>query len=182
MKTIPPWKTLRSEPGPDLKLFQARFDHLQNPRNGKVEPMIVLTGNDSTNIGPVLPDGRLLFVRQFRFGIGAETIELPGGIVDNGEDSQQAALRELREETGYSSEEWTYLGKVPSNPVFMDSYIHHWAANNIQLTHTTEMDDGEWTEPLILSPAEVKSYLKAGKFQHPHTISALMLLLMNEGL
>ena len=182
MKEMPPWKTVRSEAGPDLKLFQARFDYLQNPRNAAVERMIILSGNDSTNIIPVLPDGRLLFVRQFRFGIKAETTELPGGIVDDGEDSRQAAERELREETGYSSQDWTYLGKVPSNPVFMDSYIHHWIAKDIQLTHHRDMDDGEWTEPLLLSPEEVKKQLQNGGFQHPHTTNALMLLLLNQGL
>lgn len=179
---MPAWETVRSEPGPDLKLFQARFDHLKNPRNDVVERMIILTGNDSTNIIPVLPDGRILFVRQFRFGISAETIELPGGIVDDGEDSRQAAERELREETGYSSQNWTYLGKVPSNPVFMDSYIHHWVARDVQLTHQTDMDEGEWTEPLAFTPEEMKKQLKSGGFQHPHTTNALLLWLLNDGL
>jgi len=167
------WKVIKSEDGPDLKLFKARFDYMQNLQNGLTERMIILEGADSTNIIPVLPDGRFLLVRQYRFGTRSTTLELPGGIVDPGEASLRAAKRELREETGYTSTRWTYLGKVPSNPVFMDSYIHHWLAEDVALTAATDMDDGEFTEPLLVSPADIKRYLKAGKLEHPHTISAL---------
>jgi 8-oxo-dGTP pyrophosphatase MutT (NUDIX family) len=167
------WKVVKTEAGPDLKLFKARFDYLQNAHNGITERMIILEGADSTNVIPVLPNGDMLFVRQFRFGTRTTTLELPGGIVDAGEASLQAAQRELREETGYTSTRWTYLGKIPSNPVFMDSYIHHWLAEDVALTTITEMDDGELTEPVVLSRTDVRDYLKAGKLEHPHTISAL---------
>lgn len=172
------WKLIKSESGPDLKLFKARFDYMENARNKVVERMIILEGADSTNIIPVLPNGDILFVRQFRFGTKTTTIELPGGIVDPGEDPLVAAQRELREETGYTSKKWTYLGKVASNPVFMDSYIHHWVAEGVELTAQTDMDEGEWTEPLILSKDTVVAYLKEGKLGHPHAISALVRYLL----
>lgn len=172
------WKLVKSEAGPDLKLFKARFDYMQNLENGLTEKMIILEGADSTNVIPVLADGSFLLVRQFRFGTGTTTLELPGGIVDPGEESLQAAQRELREETGYTSSRWTYLGKVPSNPVFMDSYIHHWLAEEVRLTEKTEMDTGELTEAVVLSRDDLKQYLKSGKLEHPHTISALMRYLL----
>lgn len=174
------WEVVHSEPGPDLKLFTARFDYMKNPRNDHVEKMIILAGPDSANVVPVLPNGDILFVEQFRFGIKEKTLELPGGIVDPGEDSAAGIRRELREETGYTAADWQYLLAMPSNPVFMDNFIHHWIARDVVLTHSPELDDGEEVQLKILSEANVRQYLRAGLFRHPHTVSALYLYLANK--
>ena len=60
----------------------------------------------------------------------------------------------------------------------MNSYIHHWLAEEVTLTSATDMDDSEYTEPVLLTKAAVISQLKAGKLEHPHTISALMRYLL----
>lgn len=169
------WTCVRSEAGPDLKLFRARFDHMLNPRNGKTEKMIILESTDSVNVVPITQKGEILFVRQYRFGIGDYTLELPGGIVDPGEDHAPAAMRELREETGHTGSHWQYLGKVPSNPVFMDSYVHHWWVEGVEKTHDLTLDDGEDVELVAYPIDEVQRMLYAGEIQHPHAVNALML-------
>ncbi|MEO1438670.1 MAG: NUDIX hydrolase, partial [Bacteroidota bacterium] len=114
------WKTKHSEAGPDLKLFKARFDWVEHPRTGHEAKVVILESPDSANVIPITPEGRILLIRQYRFGIGAYTLELPGGLVNPDETaSQSAAARELLEETGYGGTNWHYLGAVPSNPVFM---------------------------------------------------------------
>lgn len=168
------WTCVKSESGPNLKLFKARFDHMLNPRNDQTERMIILESPDSVNVVPITQEGKIIFVRQYRFGIEEYTLELPGGIVDPGEDHGIAAQRELQEETGYSSKQWSYLGKVASNPVFMDSYIHHWVAKDAALTHEVTLDAGEDVEWMALSIDEVKKKLMKGDFQHPHTVNALL--------
>jgi 8-oxo-dGTP pyrophosphatase MutT (NUDIX family) len=175
------WKIINTERSIDLKLFKAHFTHFQNPRNQKVERMIILEGGHSANVVAVTPEKNLLFVRQFRVGIQEETLELPGGIIDPGESADKAVRRELEEETGYQAREWVTLGKVASNPVFMDGYIHHFAALDITPTGTLRLDDGEAIVPEILSIADTKKMLKEGLFQHPHTISALVLFFSKLG-
>lgn len=173
------WKCVKSEKGPDLKLFGVRWDYMLNPRNQKTERMVILESNDSVNVVALTPQQEILFVRQYRFGIGAETLELPGGIVDEGEEHGVAAQRELQEETGYSGIHWQVLGKVGSNPVFMNSWIHHWQADNVQLTHHLSLDDGELINLVKLPIAEVKEKFFQGFFQHPHTVNALLLFFGN---
>jgi ADP-ribose pyrophosphatase len=169
------WTLERSEPGPDLKLFQARFDYLKNPRNQAVERMIVLDSPDAANVVAISKEGKMILASQFRVGTREETLELPGGIVDPGEEHGVAAERELREETGYASQNWVYLGKVASNPVFMNSYIHHWLALDCELLHETEQDHGEAVEIELWDPENVKMAWQRGEFIHPHTATGLLL-------
>ena len=174
------WETLRQEAGPALKLFNIRFDEMRNPRNGQVSKMIILEAEDSANVVPLTSDGNILFVRQYRFGIGAYTLELPGGIVDPGEEHQAAAERELREETGYAGGQWSYLGKIASNPVFMNNYIHHWAARGVEASTVQQLDEGEEVEVLAVPVEEARRMLLQGEIEHPHTVNALLLFFFNK--
>ena len=106
------WQLLKSEEGIEIPLFKIRYDFQKNKRNGKVIKALVLESQDSVNVIAVTPKQRILLVQQLRFGIQKETIELPGGLVDTGESHKQAAVRELQEETGFTSENWKYLGAV----------------------------------------------------------------------
>ncbi len=169
----PDWRRLSSEEGPDLKLFKVRYDEMLNVRNGQVGKMVILESPDSVNVVALTAAGELLLSKQYRFGTGEDTFECPGGIVDLGEGHREAAERELREETGYSSQRWQYLGFVPSNPVFMNNYCHHWLALDVAPTHTPELDAGEAIDPFLLRLDQLQSATKQGQICHPHTLSAL---------
>ncbi len=170
---FPQWTRESSEEGPDLKLFKVRFDYMKNPRNSKIIKMVVLESQDSVNVLAFTPDEKIIMVRQYRFGIGGFTLELPGGLVDPGEDMMVAAQRELLEETGYSGTDWQFLGSIQSNPVFMDSYLHHLVAKGVKRTSDLILDDGEDIEVVFMTLEEIKAAISKGEIAHPHVISAL---------
>ncbi len=171
------WELIKSEEGIDLKLFKVRYDYLRNPRNDKIIKVIVLDGPDSVNVVPITQEGGILMIEQYRFGIGEYTLEIPGGIVDGGENHRQAAERELLEETGYSGEAWHHLGSIPANPVFQNSMIHHWLVWDVVLTGTTDFDEAEDIRIVELPFEKVRQMIKKGEIKHPHTLNALVLVL-----
>jgi ADP-ribose pyrophosphatase len=167
------WQHLYSEPGPDLTVCRVRFDWVENPRNAHRMKATVLEVRDWVNVVALTPDGKLVVVEQYRFGAGKVTTEVPAGILEPGEDHQQAAMRELREETGYTSENWMYLGWVEPNPAFMNNHCHHWVARDVRCTHPPELDDGEAIVVRELSVEEVREHIQRGEMRSSLGLLAL---------
>ena len=114
--SIPPWNILESKKGPDLKLFSSRFDRVENPRNGMRMDAVVIESQDWVNVVALTPGKKIILVKQYRFGTGKVSLEVPAGVVDPGETPVETARRELLEETGYRSDNWKPVGRVESNP------------------------------------------------------------------
>lgn len=167
------WKHERSERGPDLKLFQVRFDWLKNPRNDHTVKATVLESRDWVNVVALTSDNKIIVVRQHRFGTGRETTEIPAGIVEHGETSKEAAIRELQEETGYTTDNWKYLGYVEPNPAFIDNKCHHWVARDVVKTAPTSLDLGENLTVSELTFEELRREIAEHRFRHSLAFTAL---------
>ena len=172
MKKEKNWRLLKSEPAIDLNIVRIRHDYYKNPRNHKTVKVIAIEGSNAANVVAKTTAGKIIMVRQFRFGIGNYTLEIPGGMIDEGEDTLVAAQREVREETGYVGENWQYLGNVHANPVWLETTIHHYYMENALLKYELSLDEAEDVEIVLLSPAEVYQKIDNGEIKHPHTISA----------
>ena len=168
-----PWKRLASERAPDLMLFQPRWDVLENPRNGKRLRRLVLETRDWVNVVARTLEGRFVVVRQYRFGTGRVTTEIPGGVIDPGEPARAAAERELLEETGGTAQRWTYLGAVEPNPAFHDNRCHHFLAEGVQLGRPQALDEGEDITVETRSAEELQAEVASGSISHALVLSAL---------
>lgn len=168
-----PWERVASRPGPDLRIFRARWDDMRHPKSGDVLPRVVLETPDWVNITAITDAGELVMVRQFRFGRGAITLEIPGGMVDPGESPEPAGHRELREETGFTSERWTYLGCVEPNPAFHSNVCHHFLAEGARKTGDPEPDPGEDLVTELIPLVRVPELIRDGTIKNSLVITAV---------
>ncbi|MDH3684250.1 MAG: NUDIX hydrolase [Acidimicrobiia bacterium] len=167
------WHRVGSRPGDNLILFDTRYDQMRHPVSGRVFERLVLESVDWVNCVAVDTDGRLVMVRQFRFGTGYTTLETPGGMVDDGESSETAARRELLEETGYGGGTWRYLGAVEPNPAIHDHLCHHWLGTGVEAIADPDQGAGEHLQVELMTAEEVVAAAQAGEIKHALALSVI---------
>lgn len=167
------WKLLESVGGPDIGVFQVRYDFYLNPRNCEKIEAVVLEGGDWVNVVATTKEEKIITVRQFRFGTSRFTTEIPGGLMDSHETPLEAAKRELREETGYTSLKWVYLGNVEPNPAVQSNLCHHWLAEDAEKTENMEQDLGEDIYVIPMGIHEIRQEILSGSLRHSLALSAL---------
>ncbi len=156
-----------------MPLFQVRFDQVVNPRNFVERRAIVLESPDWCSVVALTPNERLVLVRQYRFGTGEVTLEIPGGSVMEREDHRHAAQRELLEETGYTSSDWAYLGSHEPNPAVHNNLVHHWLARGCVQTHDPDPSMGEDIRVETMPLLQVKQAILDGNIRSALVVAAL---------
>lgn len=120
----------------------------------------------------VLPNGELIFERQFRYPLRRAFLELPAGKIDSGEALIHCAQRELREEAGYEATEWEHLGVMHPCIGYSDERIEIFLARG--LTHVgAALDEGEFLEILSLPVNEAVQTVLDGRMTDGKSIAAL---------
>lgn len=157
------WKVLESEYLHKKDWLTVRQDKCELP-NGKIVPEFYVNEYpDWVNAVALTNDGMVILVKQYRHGIGEESLELPGGVVDAGETWQNAMRRELLEETGYAFDSIEYLAKVSANPSTTNNYTHLFLARGGTLVADQNLDHLEDLEVHIVSLDELKALVKENK-------------------
>lgn len=127
------------------------------------------------NVIARLPGERVLLVRQWRYGIAAPTLEIPGGMVEPEEAPQDAAGRELLEETGYRAGRLTYLGEVEPNPAFITNRCLTFVADDLVRVGEPEGDGEEELVVESVELADVPRLIVSGAIRHALVIAAFYL-------
>ena len=105
-------------------------------------------------------------MRQYRHGAQRVTLEIPGGLIDPGEDAATAALRECLEETGYRGRAALPLGVVNPNPALFGNRLHAFYALDVELEGAVQNTGTELTEAVLVPVAELEELLLAGEIDH----------------
>ena len=115
----------------NFKIFDIEKIKTISPRTGKELPFFLLNCQDWVNIIAITKENNIVMVKQHRFGTSKTELEIPGGIIEEGEEPMEAAKRELLEETGYHSNEFEYLGKGRLMMNRTNSLQHLFVAKNV---------------------------------------------------
>jgi len=174
------WEILKDTTYEKFKIFEARKSTRINPRTGKPFDFFLMRGLDWANVIAITPNNEVVLVKQYRHGAESFQIEIPGGCVEPGEDPAASALRELREETGYSATDIKLLGTVSANPALMSMKLHCFVAYNAKKDQSTELDPGEDIQTILKPVEAIPAMIKAGEIDHALIVAAFGLYALKE--
>ncbi len=155
-------KKIKSDLKYDGYVIKVFFDTVEL-EDGSVATRDVVRHKGASCVAPLTDDNELIFVRQFRYPIGKELLELPAGKLDTiDEDPYICAVRELKEETGYTADEIKYMGDFISTAGFCDENIRLYMARGLHKGEA-ELDEGEFLDVLKIPLETAKEMVLNGE-------------------
>ncbi|MGE0764468.1 MAG: NUDIX hydrolase, partial [Bdellovibrionales bacterium] len=171
------WKVLSSKELFKAGMFSLRTDECELPDGRRMPRYYVVDFPSWIHIVALDERGDLILVRQYRHAAGDEFLEIPGGSMDQhkGETILEAAKRELREETGYISKQWTLLGEHYPNPALQSNRLITYLARDCVFEGEPQLDPFEDLSVEKVPVYEVYKLLEQGEIQHSLMMGSLAL-------
>ena len=169
------WERVESEKLADFEIFSVRRDRARSPRDGSEHDFHVAVAPDGVAVVALTDDGQIVLVEQFRHPLREVSVELPSGVVDDGEPPAEAAARELREETGYAGDAAEMIGCVHANPSWQVTRVSVAVVRNARRVGEKDLDDGEDTRVRLVGRDEVREMALRGEIRSAVAITALAL-------
>ena len=176
---IKKWELLRSESLSSNRVFSTRKDTSVSPATGEEHDFYVIEAPDWINIVAITDSDEVLLIKQYRHGIGAETVEIPGGVIDSGETPLEAAKRELLEETGYVSDDWILLGEVIPNPAIQNNKCYTFLAGHARKVEDPHFDSTEYIVTFAAPVSEIPKMVSGRKITHSLVVAAFYLFCLH---
>lgn len=168
-----PWVRVRSESVASFRIFQLERGTWNDAEGRPRGDAYVLRCRDWCNVVAVTPDDQVVLVWQYRFGTDGLSLEIPGGVIDEGEEPIVAAGRELREETGYGFDSIEPLVTVDANPAIQENRCFTFVARGARPVAATAFDEQEELETVLVPAARIADLLDGGQVKHSLVHSAL---------
>lgn len=172
--TLTPWKIIESRhPMPKF-----RVDTCELP-SGKPYKAFVLEFDAWANVLAITKNNEAVLIRQYRHGVQEISLELPGGVVDAGEDPLEGARRELLEETGYGGGKIIEIGRIYPNPAIQQNTLYCYLATDVEWMGEQNLDDSEEIEVELVPLNELIERVQQGKFRHALNVAVLFKALLH---
>lgn len=169
---IKKWEVLNSVRLDSNRVFGTRKDTCVSPMTGEEHEFFVIEAPDWVNVVAVTDKDEVVLIRQYRHGIRSETVEIPGGVVDDGEKPIEAAKRELLEETGYKSDDWTQIGEVVPNPAIQNNRCYTYLARSCVKIEEPSFDSTEYIESYTAPVVDMPDLVSDGEIDHSLVVAA----------
>ncbi len=175
------WERLSSQRLMQTPYFALRSDRLRLPDGAVKDAYYILERPDAAIVFPLTKSNEVVLVRQYRPPIERVELGLPAGLVEEGEDPEKAARRELLEETGYGGGEWEPLGSLASSPSLKDNRAHLFLARDVERSAAPDPDEHELVEVVKAPVGELLGLVRSGKIVSSSGVAAVMLALQRLG-
>jgi 8-oxo-dGTP pyrophosphatase MutT (NUDIX family) len=155
-----------------VRLMRHTVEDSEGRASGRA--VMTLEGADWVNVIARTQEGAIVFVRQHRFGTQQDSLEIPGGVIDPGEEPLQAARRELREETGYEASAWRSMGWCFPNPAIQANRVHTFVAEGCTRAGEPELDELEDCRVELIPERELPTRIARREIDHALVLVALL--------
>lgn len=162
------------------KVVQLQVDDVLLP-NGKEAKRELIKHPGAVAIIPITKNKKIVMVEQYRKPLEKSIIEIPAGKLEKGESPEITAVRELEEETGYTTKKLTKVTSFYTSPGFADEIMHIYVSDELEkLDFPPALDEDEFVEIHELTLAEAKQYIQEQRIHDAKTIYAILYLELQE--
>lgn len=172
LKRVKPWTSEEDGTLAETPIFRLGRRRAASQQSSKSGRYVYLDTVDWVNVLAVTADDQVVMIEQYRHGLQAVTLEIPGGMVDEGEDPDAAGLRELEEESGYRGRAHERIGVVSPNPAIQNNWCHTVLVHEAAATGTMRLDESEEIAVRLVPLEEVDALIQRGIIHHTMVVAA----------
>lgn len=169
-----PWQVLESKQLLSERWLQLREDRVRLPNGHEIDRFHVIHSPDWSSILCVTEESEVVLVRQFRYALGEASLELPAGVIEPHETPEEAARRELMEETGYESDDWVSIQTVSTEPARHTNRAHFFCARRARAVRAPAPEETEVLELVKVPLADLERLVTDGTIVHGLHIGAVL--------
>mgnify|MGYP000256068942 CR=1 FL=1 len=175
------WEILEEEDVSPSKWYPIKKHKVKLPNGNIIDDYFVSNFGNISLILPILANGDMVFVKQYKHGLGRFMIELPAGMQQDQKTIEESAIAELEEETGISTtvENLTPLGKICQNPTKSFVITHGFLATDLLFNSEQKLDETEEIEIIVISPSVVLEMIISGEIWVADTVSMILKALLS---